>query len=150
MRITKTPTAVTPRYADTGSAGMDLYADTAREYILKPGGTYYLPTGIKVEIPKNYVGKIYPRSSLHKKGLILANQTGIIDSSYRGEIILAIKNESNNDVIINGQWGIRTPLVQLIIEPYRYEKIEVVDDGELSTTSRGEGGFGSTDKNNIK
>jgi len=145
MKITKTPTAVTPRYADIGSAGMDLYVDTAKEYILKPGETNYLPTGIKMEIPKNYVGKIYPRSSLHKKGLILANQTGIIDSSYRGEIMLAIKNESNNDVIINGQRGLRVPLAQLIIEAYRYEKLEIVDEGELSTTSRGEGGFGSTD-----
>jgi len=145
MRITKTPTAVTPRYADVGSAGMDLYVDTAQEYILKSGETQYLPTGIKMEIPKNYVGKIYPRSSLHKKGLILANQTGIIDSSYRGEIILAIKNISNEEVCINGQWGLRVPLVQLIIEAYRYEKLEIVDEGELSTTSRGEGGFGSTD-----
>ena len=144
MRITKTPTAVTPRYADVGSAGMDLYVDTAKEYELQPGQTYYLPTGIRVEIPKNYVGLVYPRSSLHKKGLTLADEVGVIDSSYRGEIILAVKNIYSDIVRINGRWGLRTPLAQLVIQPYRFERIEVVD-APLSQTSRGEGGFGSTD-----
>ena len=144
MRITKTPTAVTPRYADSGAAGLDLYVDTAKEYVLQPGETYHLPTGIRLEIPKNHFGAIYPRSSLHKKGLTLADTVGIIDSSYRGEIILAVKNIFSDVIRINGQWGIRTPLAQIVIQPYRFEKIEVVDTA-LSTTERGEGGFGSTD-----
>lgn len=144
MRITKTPTAVTPRYADNGAAGMDLYVDTEKEYELQPGETYHLPTGIRVEIPRNCFGAIYPRSSLHKKGLTLADTVGIIDSSYRGEIILAVKNIFSDVVRINGQWGLRTPIAQLIIQQYRYEKIEVVDT-QLSQTSRGDGGFGSTD-----
>lgn len=144
MRITKTPTAVTPRYADNGSAGLDLYVDTQYEYELQPGQTYLLPTGIRVEIPRNHFGAIYPRSSLHKKGLTLANNVGIIDSSYRGEIMLAIKNIYSDVIRINGQWGIRAPLAQLIVQPYRFERIEVVDT-DLSTTTRGEGGFGSSD-----
>lgn len=145
MRVSKTPTAVTPRYADNGAAGMDLYVDTAREYELQPGQTYYLPTGIRVEIPKNYFGAIYPRSSTHKKGLTLADTVAVIDSSYRGEIILAVKNIICDVVRINGQWGLRTPLAQLIIQPYRFEKVEIVEN-QLSPTARGEGGFGSTDK----
>jgi len=143
MRITKRKTAVTPRYADNGSAGLDLYVDTEKEYILEPGQTYLLPTGIRVEIPKNHFGAIYPRSSLHKKGLTLANTVGIIDSSYRGEIMLPIKNIYSDIVRINGMWGLRVPLAQLIIQPYRYEKIDIVDD--LTQTSRGIGGFGSSD-----
>jgi dUTP pyrophosphatase len=149
MKITKTPTAVTPKYADNGSAGLDLYVDTKDEYEIWPGETCLLPTGIKVEIPRNYFGAIYPRSSLHKKGLTLANNVGIIDSSYRGEILLPIKNISENVIFINGEWGIRTPLVQLIIQPYKFEKVEVVD-GELSSTERGANGFGSSDNGGIK
>ena len=145
VKITKTPTAVTPKYADNGSAGIDLYIDTAEAYELQPGETYLLPTGIKIEIPKNYFGAIYPRSSLHKKGLTLANNVGIIDSSYRGQIFLPIKNIFSDVIRINGQWGLRIPLAQLIIQPYRFERIEVVDEGYLSITDRGDGGFGSSD-----
>jgi len=144
MKITKTKTAVTPTYADNGSAGMDLYIDTEKEYILEPGEVYILPTGINVEIPKNYFGAIYPRSSLHKKGLTLANNVGIIDSSYRGEILLPIKNISSDVVRINGKYGLRVPLCQLIIQPYRYERLEITDI--LSETSRGFKGFGSSDQ----
>jgi len=143
MRIVKTETAVTPLYADPGAAGMDLYVDTSKEYVLEPGETYLLPTGLKVEIPRGHFGAIYPRSSLHLKGLTLANGVGIIDSSYRGEIKLAIKNIFADQIRINGKYGIRAPLCQLIIQPYRYERAELCD--ELSETSRGSGGFGSTD-----
>ncbi len=144
MRIVKTETAVVPGYADTGAAGIDLYVDTAKEYTLQPGETYLLPTGLKVEIPKNHFGAIYPRSSLHKKGMVLANNVGIIDSSYRGEIMLPIKNVMSDIIRINGQYGIRTPLCQLIIQPYRYERIEIAEN--LTGTNRGAGGFGSSDK----
>ena len=149
MRIIKTPTAVTPKYADNGSAGLDLYVDTKDKYEIWPGQTLLLPTGIRVEIPRNYFGAIYPRSSLHKKGLTLANNVGIIDSSYRGEIFIPIKNITERPIFINGEWGIRTPLVQLIIQPYKFEKIEIADE-ELSSTARGEGGFGSSDNGGNK
>lgn len=149
MKITKTQTAVTPKYADNGSAGLDLYVDTQYEFTILPGETCLLPTGIRIEIPKNYFGAIYPRSSLHKRGLTLANTVGIIDSSYRGEILLPIKNIGSNMVFINGESGIRTALAQLIIQPYRFEKIEIIS-GELSHTKRGTGGFGSSDNGGIK
>jgi len=134
MRIVKTPTAVTPRYTDNGSAGMDLYVDTALKYELQPGETYHLPTGIRVEIPRTCFGVIYPQPNMHKKGLTLANTVGIINSSDRGEIILAVKNIFSDVIRINGQWGLRIPLAQLIIQPYRFEKIEV-EEAELSTFS---------------
>lgn len=127
MRIIKTSTAVTPRYADNGAAGMDLYVDTALKYELQPGETYQLPTGIRVEIPRNHFGAIYPQSNLHKKGLSLADNVSILNSSYHGEIILVVKNVFSDIVRINGLWGLRIPLAQLIIQPYRFEKIEMAD-----------------------
>lgn len=129
MRITKTPTAVTPRYTDNGSAGMCLYVDTGMEYKLQPGETYHLPTGIRVEIPRNFFGVIYPHYNLHKKGLVLANSVGVLNSSDRGEIILSVKNVFSDVIRINGQWGLRTPIAQLIIQPYRFEKIDVIENG---------------------
>lgn len=140
MRISKTPTAVTPRYADNNSAGMDLYVDTAEQYVLQPGQTYHLPTGIRVEIPKNYFGAIYPQSNLHKKGLALVDSVCVLNSSDRGEIILAVKNVFSDIIRINGQWGFRAPLAQLIIQPYRFEKIEI-DPVELSPIFRENGIF---------
>ena len=140
MRITKTPTAVTPRYTDNSAAGMDIYVDTAMEYILQPGETYHLPTGIRVEIPRNYFGAIYPQANLHKKGLALVDSVNVLGNSDRGEIILAVKNIFSDIVRINGQWGLRIPLALLVIQPYRFEKIELADDslspifgGELSS-----------------
>ncbi len=128
MRISKTPTAVTPRYTDNGGAGMDLYVDTAFEFELQPGEIYQLPTGVRVEVPRNYFGAIYPQPNLHKKGLNLIG-VGILNSSDRGEIVLAIKNVFSDVIRINGQWGLRTPLAQLVIQPYRFEKIEVAENG---------------------
>lgn len=134
MRIIKTSTAVTPRYSDNNAAGMDLYVDTAMEYELQPGETYNLRTGIQLEIPRNHFGAIYPQNNLHKKGLALANGVCIIDSSNRGEIILAIKNIFSDVIRINGQWGLRIPLAQLIIQPYRFEKMEILDATEAKET----------------
>jgi len=127
MRVNKTPTAVTPRYSSNAGAGMDLYVDTSFEITLQPGETYQLPTGIRVEIPKNFFGAIYPQPNLHKKGLTLVNAPAIVNSSDRGEIILTVKNVFSDIVRINGQWGLRAPLAQLIIQQYKYEKVEIVD-----------------------
>lgn len=129
MRVSKTPTAVTPRYSSNGVAGMDLYVDTSFELELQPGETYQLPTGIRIEIPRNFFGAIYPQPNLHKKGLTLVNAPAIVNSSDRGEIILTVKNVFSDVVRINGQWGLRAPLAQLIIQPYRFDKVEVAEDG---------------------
>lgn len=131
MRVSKTKTAVTPRYSSNGGAAMDLYVDTSFEIELQPGETYQLPTGIRVEIPRNYFGAIYPQKDLHKKGLMLVDSAGVIHSTDRGEIILTVKNVFSDIVRINGQWGLRSPLAQLIIQPYRFEKVELVE-GEFS------------------
>ncbi len=128
MRVSKTQTAVTPRYTSSGGAGMDLYVDTAFEIELQPGETYQLPTGVRIEIPRNHFGAIYPQPNLHKKGLALVDSVGVINNSDRGEIILTVKNVFSDVVRINGQWGLRAPIAQLIIQPYRFEKVEMVDD----------------------
>ena len=125
MLIKKTSTAVTPRYSDNGAAGIDLYVDPAMEYVLQPGETYHLPTGIRVEIPHNYFGAIYPQNNLHTKGLALADGVSIINSSNRGEIVLAVKNIYADIIRINGQWGLRIPLALLILQPYRFESIDI-------------------------
>lgn len=141
MRIIKTPTAVTPRYADNSAAGMDIYVDTAEEYVLQPGETYHLPTGLRIEIPRNYFGAIYPQANLHKKGLALVDSVMVLGNSDRGELVLAIKNIYSDVVRINGQWGLRIPLALLVIQPYRFEKVELADD-PLTPIFKSEGIFG--------
>jgi len=128
MRITKTPTAVTPRYIDNASAGILLYVDPAKEYEIQPDQACNLPTGICVEIPRNCFGAIYPQGNLHKKGLIFTDTIQIISSSYRGEIVLSVRNILSTVLQINGLLGLRTPLAQLIIQPYKFEKIDVVEE----------------------
>lgn len=127
MRVSKTPTAVTPRYSNSGGAGMDLYVDTSFELELQPGETYQLPTGIRIEVPRNFFGAIYPQPNLHKKGLALVDSVKVINSSDMGEIILSVKNVFSDVVRINGQWGLRSPIALLVIQPYRYDKIEVIE-----------------------
>lgn len=130
-----------PEYGTAGAAGFDLYCNNQEAIIAKPNQVVKIPTGLKMQIPEGYFGAIYPRSSAGIKLRVkLANSTGIIDSDYRGEIILFLINESEEDLVINK--GDR--LVQMIIQPYLRVEIEEVD--ELSETERGEGGIGSTGK----
>jgi|DEB0MinimDraft_3_1074331.scaffolds.fasta_scaffold30548_4 dUTP pyrophosphatase len=126
------PDAVTPTYAKDGDAGLDLtaiskrYTDTFVEY----------GTGISIEIPEGYVGLVFPRSSVSKlEDFYLKNSVGVIDSGYRGEIMLRF-NKSNQSYKAGDKVG------QLIILPYPQIQLEEVE--ELSSTDRGEGGFGST------
>lgn len=130
-----------PQYATDGSAGFDLYCNNEETIIAKPNELVKIPTGLKMQIPEGYFGAIYPRSSAGIKLRVrLANSTGIIDSDYRGEVILFLVNEGDKDLEINK--GDR--LVQMIIQPYLRVQIKEVD--ELSQTDRGEGGIGSTGK----
>lgn len=130
-----------PEYATAGSAGLDLTADIKTELTIQPGETILLPSGIKLEIPESYVGLMYPRSSLGtKQGLILANTVGVIDSDYRGEVKIPLKNTSSTPQIITPNQRI----AQLIIQPYAKCNIELVK--EVGSSERGEGGFGSTGK----
>lgn len=130
-----------PAYQSKSAAGIDLYCKTDKDIIIKPKETVKLHTGLKVEIPEGYFGAVYPRSSTGvKKQLMLANTIGVIDSDYRGELMVFFYNYGEVDQVVKD--GDR--LAQLVIQPYLRCDIESVDD--LSDTDRGEGGFGSTGK----
>lgn len=128
-----------PAYATEHAAGIDLYCKTKEDISIKPGETVKINTGLKVEIPEGYFGAVYPRSSTGvKKQLMLANTLGVIDSDYRGELMMFFYNYGKtNQVIKNGD-----RLAQLVIQPYLRCQIEEVE--ELSESERNEGGFGST------
>lgn len=137
-----TKTATIPCKATPDAAGFDLFADMPPNELkaIFPGEGMRIPTGIAIEIPNGYFGGIYPRSGLAtKEGLRLANCVGVIDSDYRGEILVPLYNDSNDVKFIGG--GAR--IAQLIISPYKSNEIlEQVE--ELDETKRGSGGFGST------
>ena len=129
-----------PKYAHKGDAGIDLYS--AIDCILKPLERKKIPTGIKVSIPERYAGFVQPRSGLAiKNGISIVNTPGLIDSGYRGEICTILINLDTKKVfkIKKGD-----KICQLVIQKVEVAKIELVE--ELDITSRGEGGFGSTDK----
>lgn len=132
--------AKVPTRATSQAAGYDLYAQTTfLRQVIKSGLMSVIRTGIAVEIPKGYFGGIFARSGLAtKKGLRLATGNSIIDSDYRGEILIPLYNDSNKGQIVDD--GER--IAQLIIIPY--EDVEFSEVYELSATERGEGGFGST------
>lgn len=131
--------AVLPRYATDGAAGIDLTA-TSKEYDYH--GNVVYGTGLAFEIPKGYVGLLFPRSSNAKKNLLLSNSVGVLDSDYRGEVFFKFKK---HDTSYEGeQYPIGDRVGQIIILPYPYIEFEVAD--ELGTTERGDGGFGSTGK----
>ncbi len=133
--------AVAPTYGTEYSAGADLYACEGGEVALKPGETRLIHTGIALEIPEGYVGLIYARSGIAtKRGLAPANKVGVIDSDYRGEIMVSLYNHSSDvQTIADGE-----RIAQLVITPYL--KVVYNECEELSDTARGEGGFGSTGK----
>lgn len=131
-----------PRYATAGSAGLDLPACLDEPITIPPGARVKVPTGIAVEIPlKHIVGLIFPRSGLAvQHGIALANAVGVIDSDYKGEIMVAVHNQADRAYVI--QPGER--IAQLLFLPVYHAVLEPVD--ELAASSRGAGGFGSTGK----
>ena len=131
--------AVIPTYGTEYAAGADLYACMDEAVTINPGETAFIKTGLAMEVPVGYAGLIYARSGLAcKKGLAPANKVGVIDSDYRGEIMVALHNHSNEAVLVDS--GER--IAQLVITPYIVAAFNQVD--ELEDTVRGEGGFGST------
>lgn len=142
VRFKKTDArATTPTYGSEYAAGADLYAVADGEITIAAGETAFVHTGIAAEIPVGTVGLVYARSGLAcKKGLAPANKVGVIDSDYRGEIMVALHNQSREARTISH--GER--IAQLVIAPYF--KAEFCEEEELSETVRGEGGFGSTGK----
>lgn len=128
-----------PSYGTDFAAGCDLYALTSEKISFMPGETKLIKTGIAMEIPTGYAGLIYARSGLaSKRGLAPANKVGVIDSDYRGEIMVALHNHTNEVKEIDAYERI----AQLVITPYVKAVFNEVDD--LDDTKRGEKGFGST------
>ena len=136
------PEAVTPQYAQDGDAGMDLTATSFRitETFMEYG------TGIAVEIPNGHVGLLFPRSSITKapQGVSLKNSVGVIDSNYRGEILVRFELPYPGIKPYGIIPVVGDKVAQLLVVPYPTVHMEEV--GELSDSNRGQGGFGSTDK----
>lgn len=131
--------ATIPSRQTDGSAGFDLYSSQTAS--VSSGCTFKIRTGIALQIPEGYVGLIFARSGLAtKKGLRPANCVGVIDSDYRGEIIVALHNDSSDYADIK----IGDRIAQLVIVPY-VSPILILSD-KLDETIRGSGGFGSTGK----
>ena len=132
-------TAKIPTRESSCAAGYDLYADIPEDITINPHETMKINTGVAMEIPEGYFGGIAARSGLAtKEGLRPANCYGIVDSDYRGQIIVALHNDS--DEVMTVEPGER--VAQAIVLPFYQIGLEEVD--ELSETDRGEGGFGST------
>lgn len=131
--------AVVPQYGTAYAAGADLYACMEEAVSIQPGETAFIHTGIAMEIPEGLVGLVYARSGLAcKKGLAPANKVGVIDSDYRGEIMVALHNHSAEVILVEP--GER--ISQMVIAPYIFAEYHEVE--ELIESVRGEGGFGST------
>ena len=132
---------VLPEYKTDGAAGMDLCAAISEPVTLKPLERKLIPTGLKIELEHGYEAQVRPRSGLSiKHGITLINCIGTIDEDYRGEVCIPMVNISNEEYTILPDERI----AHMVIAKYEQAKIEVVT--ELTETSRGEGGFGSTGK----
>lgn len=131
--------AMLPNYGSEEAAGADLYACLENAIVIQPGETFFVPTGLAMEIPKGYAGLIYARSGLAcKRGLAPANKVGVIDSDYRGEFIVALHNHgTTSQEVAHGE-----RIAQLVITPVFTPAFTEVDN--LSDTTRATGGFGST------
>ena len=130
--------AVLPSYGSASAAGADLYSCEG-EITVAPGETKLVHTGLAMQIPEGYVGLIYARSGIAtKRGLAPANKVGVIDSDYRGEIMVSIFNHSAEAQTIAA--GER--VAQIVITPYL--TVNFTEADELDDTKRGAGGFGST------
>ena len=136
--------AIIPTRADNGSAGMDLYAylvdkDIADVLVIPPHRTEMVSVGFAMEIPNGTYGAIFARSGLaSKQGLRPANCVGVVDSTYRGEVFVALHNDSDEIKYIHH----KDRIAQMII--MEYPTVEITETDVLSDTERGNGGFGSS------
>ncbi len=132
------PNAKIPSYQTKDSAGADLHACIESDVVIADGAVAMIPTGLSAAVPGGYEMQIRARSGLASKGLILPNAPGTIDADYRGEIKVLLLNLSGADFTITPDMRI----AQAVIAPIIQAKYNTVN--ELSSTERGEGGFGST------
>ena len=142
LKIEKLPhNNILPEYKTEGAAGMDLCAAISEPLELKPLERKLVPTGLKIELEHGYEAQVRPRSGLSiKHGITLINCIGTIDEDYRGELCVPIVNISNETYTIQPDERI----AQMVIARVEQAKLEIVT--ELTETTRGEGGFGSTGK----
>ena len=135
------PGATLPAYGSMGAAGADLTACLDAPVTIAPGQTAFIPTGIALEVPANCAGLVYARSGMAcKQGLAPANKVGVIDSDYRGEILVALHNHGSQARAVEPGQRIAQLLITPVLTP-AYEEA-----AELSDTARNAGGFGSTGK----
>ena len=136
-----TETAVLPERGSAYAAGYDLFADIKENVVIKAHTTAMIPTGLAMELPEGYWGGIFARSGLAaKESLRPANCVGVVDADYRGEVKVALHNDSDERRMITpGQ-----KVAQLVVVPFLSVEFDEVE--ELSDTVRGVGGFGSTGK----
>lgn len=134
------PSAVAPKFGKPGDAGADLVA-TSVDYSRENQVVY--GTGIAVEIPEGMVGLVFPRSSVRNYNLAMSNSVGVIDSGYRGEVMVTF-NVTEHDLDFVTKYHVGDRVAQLIIIPVPFIEYLVVE--ELSETERGAGGHGSTGK----
>ncbi|MBE5959273.1 MAG: dUTP diphosphatase [Lachnospiraceae bacterium] len=133
------PEAIIPTYGSDMAAGADLYACMGQDTVIAPGETVFVKTGVALEVPEGYAGLIYARSGLAcKQGLAPANKVGVVDADYRGEIIVALHNHSNEPKTVVD----KERIAQFVITPFLTADFNEVE--ELDDTERGEKGFGST------
>lgn len=133
--------AILPKYGTPFSAGADLYACEGKAIEIAPHESVFIHTGVTIELPQGTVGLVYARSGLAcKRGIAPSNKVGVIDSDYRGEIIVSLHNHSDVAEIIDD----KERIAQLVVTPYIVADFEETDT--LSESVRGAGGFGSTGK----
>lgn len=135
------PGALLPTYGTAYAAGADLYACLEEPLEIAPGASVKVPTGIALEVPQGCAGLVYARSGMAcKRGLAPANKVGVIDSDYRGEILVFLHNHgTETQTVCHGE-----RIAQFVITPVLTPAFEEVS--QLSDTDRGTGGFGSTGK----
>lgn len=133
--------AITPTKGSVAAAGYDLYAAIKENVTIPAHGTEKISTEIALELPEGTFGAIFARSGLAtKQGLRPANCVGVVDSDYRGSVIVALHNDTDTEKVVEP----KERIAQLVVMPYVSFDLKEVDD--LSETERGNGGFGSTGK----
>lgn len=131
--------ATMPTRGSDWAAGVDLYAATEYDIEIRPHDMVKIDTGLAIAIPKGFFGAIFARSGLAtKQGLRPANCVGVIDADYRGPIVVALYNDSDEVQIIPA----KSRIAQLVV--MHYEELDFIEKDKLPETERGEGGFGST------
>lgn len=127
-----------PEKGTDGAAAYDIFASLESAITLYPNEILKVPTGFALAIPDSQVGLIFPRSGLGTKGILLANGTGVVDSDYRGEVLVALRNTSDTCFKIEPQMRI-AQIMFTTVDSHVFERVN-----ELPDTVRGSGGFGSS------